>query len=292
MFGEEVAPLLIFKGGAISFCRFFHTLQSACRFYAAFMLIRGSMTKRMRILSGLLALGILLPMGFGSIAFAQNKKEGDQFRSLFATKDPVSPYEITRFDAQGIGKFTLDRTHAQYAFLKFDNSDEVWVLSDISGPRGDIFLRNDITQVVLRFASVGGATLYKNDPNGVPAQIIGKAESVIPLEKRFSGSIQKALEIAANNFENRGLDLGIEVSGSLPAALVCDALNNLNIALAQSKVLKIAASKGKLGKIRISRAPQTFVLLRNGIMEIGLTPGISYGGRPSSAAFAYAIGVK
>ncbi len=228
----------------------------------------------------------------GTDAIAQNKKDSDQLRSLFATKDPISPHEVTRFDAHGAGKFTLDRSHAPYNFLKFDNSDEVWVLFENSGPRGDVFLHNDITQLVLRFASVGGATLYKNDPNGVPAQITGKSEKIAPIEKRFTGSLQKATEIGFNNFENRGLSISIEVSGTLPAALVYDALNNLNIALAQNKVLKAAAEKGKLTRIRISRAPQTFVLIRNGIMEIGLTPGISYGGRPSSAAFSYAIGIK
>lgn len=238
------------------------------------------------------ALCAILSLNLFQSASAQSKKEGDQFRSLFATKDPISPHLITRFDTQGGGKFTLDRAQAQFNLLKFDNSEEVWVLNEISGPRGDIFLRNDITQVILRFASVGGATLYKSDPNGAPAQIIGKGDAIAPIEKRFNGSVQKATEIAANNFENRGLNVDIEVEGVLPPALVYDALNNLNIALSQSKVLKMAVGKGKLDTIRISRAPQTFVLMRNGIMEIGLTPGINYGGRPSSAAFAYAIGVK
>lgn len=256
------------------------------------MSINDPMAKRIRILTRIFATCALLPMGFSNAAFARHFGDGDQFRSLFATKDPISPYAITRFDAQGSGKFTLDRTGQQFSFVKFDNSEEVWALSEISGPRGDIFLRNDITQVVLRFASVGGATLYKQDPNGVPAQIIGKGDGLAPIEKRFGGSLQKATEIAYNNFEARGLEIDIEVSGVLPASLVYDALNNLNIALSYAKVLKIAAAKGKFTRIRISRAPQTFVLLRNGIMEIGLTPGISYGGRPSSAAFACSIGVK
>ena len=82
---------------------------------------------------------------------------------------------VVRFSSQGGPAFVLDQT-SNRPLLRFDGSNEIWVLRPSAGLRGDIYYRNDVGEVMLRTNRLGGVTLYTGAaPNGLPCAVVGEA---------------------------------------------------------------------------------------------------------------------
>lgn len=243
----------------------------------------------------LLELGLLLPLaliGTGVTAQSRNNNGQDaaEFRTLFSAREVETAPQISRVQVENGGGFTIDRTQSGAVLVQFDGSSEVWALQSSSGPRGDEFLRNDVGQVMLRITALGGITLYSTDEStGRAASVSGRGEAIISLYNKYNGSLQAAVERSVARFNPRLLpNLRIESVGGVPAALAYETLERAHDAVEDIPPSNFPQNR-RFRIIRVSRAPQAFVILQNQILEIGVTPGIGYAGRPSSSAIKAAI---
>jgi hypothetical protein len=248
--------------------------------------------RQIRIRPLLLSLVILFGAAYPYAARSEPRKQSSfpEFSRLFPTVAANKIPDVAHFNA-GRSGFSLDRTKRKQILFKFDSDDEVWVLKSVSGPRGDEFLRNDVGQVVLRINSLGGITIFNNsDSGGVAAELTGKAKGISPQNQIFSGSLQSAVDRSAGRFTGKYLQtIHIEVTGGLQSYLVYDALERVADGLSQIPPKYFNNKKYKIKKVRLNRAPNPFVILQDGTLEVGLTPGIGYSGRPSSAAVKLSI---
>ena len=240
----------------------------------------------------LFTLLILIGVAYPLIAHCEPKPKSSfpEFSKLFPSAAVNKIPDVAHFNAGNSG-FSLDRTKRKQILFKFDNADEVWVLKSVSGPRGDEFLRNDVGQVVLRINSLGGITIFNSsDSGGVAAELTGKSRGISPQNQVFNGTLQLAVDRSAGRFTGRYLQsVRIEVTGGLQSYLVYDSLERIADGLSQIPPKYFNNKKYKIKKVRLNRAPNPFVLLQDGTLEVGLTPGIGYSGRPSSAAVKLSI---
>lgn len=212
------------------------------------------------------------------------------FNSLFSSREAPKRPNISRLNIVGGGGLVLDRSNPEAILLQYDGSNEVWVLKSSSGPRGDEFLRNDIANVVLRITTFGSATLFTSgDANGKAASFSGSASAIPLLESKSAPNLQAVVDRALYQFSGHILpELSIEAPG-LPPVLVQDALLCAHTAVSMIAPIQFNVRGRRFKLIRIVRAPRPYVTLRRLVLEIGVTPGIGYSGRPSSAAIRDAI---
>ena len=225
----------------------------------------------------------------GQIILAQNDNGSNlDFSRLFPSVQNKNAAGSNHYNA-GTHGFTIDRGPNDI-LLKFDNSGEVWSLASASGPRGDEFLRNDVGQVMVRITSLGGVTLYSDSSSGgVAAETSGKLREIKSINTCFKGNVQTAVNEIVTRFTSPKVqNIRIEVRGGLPSYLVYDALERAVDGLA-SVPSRYIPQTHKIIVIKINRAPAPFVVLKGNVIEMGLTPGIGYAGRPSSSAIKYAI---
>lgn len=130
-----------------------------------------------------LVLAVLIPLVGAAPAAAQSKHNlrdalfGD--RAVADARKPPPP-PVARYVSEGGGAFVLDRASA-VPLLKFENSNEVWVLSPHAGPRGDVIYKNELGEPVLRATKLGGMTLFTADrPGGAAAAMMGRAQTIQP----------------------------------------------------------------------------------------------------------------
>lgn len=247
------------------------------------------MNARLKIIS----LSIFIAIAANMNALAQNNKDNPKeaaaFKALLTSKAPKQQ-SLSNFYEAGVNKrFTLDRSLKNIVLLKFENGSEVWALTPISGPRGDEFLRNDIGQTMVRITSFGGVTLYTpKETGGIPASLKGKAQSILKLEQSYVGNLRRVIDEIPEKFAQIQLSTPkIEIKDDLPPALINESI--LRIIDAFDKLPKNNKTANKVKLIRFNRATNCFVIFNKGILDIGLTPGISYAGRPSSFAISKAI---
>lgn len=102
------------------------------------------------------------------------------------TRSPAMP-RLARFRADTGDTFVLEVTGRGPAFLKYDDSGEVWSLSPTTGSRGDTIYKNDVGEAMLRTTRIGGLTVFTQDqPSGVAAALEGGAAD---LHDMISGPI-------------------------------------------------------------------------------------------------------
>ena len=91
----------------------------------------------------------------------------------FGSAPPIARYEI-----DATSRFVLDRGRGG-ALLKFETSPEVWALTAVMGPRGDVIYKNDTGAPVLRATRLGGVTLFTDTrPEGEAASLVGQASTL------------------------------------------------------------------------------------------------------------------
>lgn len=225
-------------------------------------------------------------------ASAQSKSSQDSldFNSLFSSREAPKRPNISRYQIVDGGSIVIDRSNPEAILMQYDGTSEIWVLKSYSGPRGDEFLRNDISNVVVRLTTFGGLTLFTpGNANGKAASFSGAAVAITPLEAKSAPSLQAVVDRALYQFSGHILpELSIEAPG-LPAVLVQDALSCAHRAVSTIAPAQFNVRGRRFKIIRIVRATRPYVVLRRLVLEIGVTPGIGYAGRPSSAAIRDAI---
>jgi hypothetical protein len=211
-----------------------------------------------------------------------------QIRSQSVTR--TTP-RIGRYSAATGQGFVLDQSGSQ-VLLRFDRSNETWVLRPSSAPRGDTIYRNDAGEQVLRVNASGGITLYSSrSPGGSPVSTeSGPVPSLEPqalgpvqlfnLMTRRSGLISDAV----------GRLVQINVYGDESEALCVEAL-----IVATDTVIRIARSPSakpfleRLRVITIIEGNRSAVTYQRGELRVVVDPSRGVAGRPSSARIIRAI---
>jgi hypothetical protein len=195
---------------------------------------------------------------------------------------------LARFRADTGDTFVLETAaNNGPAFLKYDDSGEVWALQPTTGPRGDTIYKNDVGEAMLRTTRLGGMTVFTQDrPGGMAAAFSGSAQD---LHNIISGPIAifqvllsasvRATHAAGHTvkFEAKELDPGTE-------AVFADAAN-----LAAQAFVRVE-HKGRAGRDALNRYGKVnFVNGRPpGVQVLGeevritVTPDLGFAGRPSS----------
>ncbi len=102
------------------------------------------------------------------------------------TRSPAMP-RLARFRTDTGDTFVLEVTARGPAYLKYDDSGEVWSLDASTGSRGDTIYKNDVGEAMLRTTRLGGLTVFTQDrPSGVAAALEGGA---VDLHSMISGPI-------------------------------------------------------------------------------------------------------
>ncbi len=106
------------------------------------------------------------PTDFGDMLFGRPPAD---------TRSPAMP-RLARFRADTGDTFVLEVTAHGPAYLKYDDSGEVWALDASTGSRGDTIYKNDVGEAMLRTTRLGGLTVFTQDrPGGVAAAFEGGA---------------------------------------------------------------------------------------------------------------------
>lgn len=172
----------------------------------------------------------------------------------------------------------LDMT-GPYAALILDGSEEVWALSKVSGPRGDMLLKTDTGRIMLRLTDLGAATLYRNEASlGEPVTIGQTAAFIAPMGVRSDVRLNReSALIHLAPFMSDETKLSFAPGADNDPDLLRSALANLK------QALKVMGDKRPLlGHIEFQTAARPSAHFDGHAFIIALTPGQGFAGRPSS----------
>ncbi len=194
-----------------------------------------------------------------------------------------------RYESQSGADFVFDRSR-RTALLKFSKGTEIWALTPTPGPRGDIIYKNDLGQPVVRTTRLGGLTLFTREhPEGMPAAPVGPAQPFRPpvltpqalvqqLTKasgRASRAAQRLIPFEAG-VQGREVTPGSSFLVADAASVAADAITRLS-ATAPGR-----GAVSRVKKVRILYGPRPTARIREGMLEIIITPAHGMAGRPSS----------
>jgi hypothetical protein len=190
------------------------------------------------------------------------------------------------------GGFVLDRgDHG--AFLKFDDSPEIWVLTRARGPRGDMIFTDDLGEPVLRTTRLGGVTVFtRRHPEGSAAALAGASAPLRPSPVSPGQLMQRMVVATLRASRAAGRPISFVAGGADLAsrAVIADAA-----LVASEAMVAFSATPGGRGMLsRVSRvdiAPgrRVAAALAGGDVKITVVPADGLYGRPSSAMVMRAL---
>ena len=121
-----------------------------------------------------LAGGVAAALIAGGAARAGPFNLGDE---LFGHRPPKPPpVGVYRDSADSDPPFILDRSTPSVMLLRFEDSQEIWLLTAHPASRGDVIYKNDVGEPMLRATRLGGLTVFTPDrPDGMPAAFVADA---------------------------------------------------------------------------------------------------------------------
>ncbi|MHB8529805.1 MAG: DUF4908 domain-containing protein [Caulobacteraceae bacterium] len=230
--------------------------------------------------------------GFASPALAAPAWLRDALGAEHEEGAAVAP-PVARYRIDEGGMFTLDRSTRE-PLLKFEDSPEVWALSPVRGPRGDIIYRNDLGQPVLRATKLGGMTVFTSRrPAGSAASLAGPTS---PLRLTPLGPValyQRLFQASVRSSRIAQHLIGFDAPDASPSsdALIADAA--VIVVSALSNLSSRAGGKARLariGKIAFLEGGKPSINLRGEIVTITVAPSYGVAGRPSSGRILQALG--
>lgn len=228
-------------------------------------------------------------MTLATPAFSQN---GRSLSDVLRGSPPSAGPLIGRYISDHGPGFVLDRSNPT-PLLKFDNSDEVWVLRPKPAGRGDTVYVNDAGEVVLRATRLGGLTIFTDErPQGAPVALRGGAAPLPTNISMSPGQLVRRLREAGvriadvlPKFEKINFD-----TDSVAAPMVAEA------AWLAAEVIEDAVRHnrklGGLGKMKtmvVRDGPSPSADLQGQSLVITVTPGMGLAGRPSSERIRKAL---
>lgn len=224
--------------------------------------------------------------GFGSPAFAGH----DTLRNALGLEHMdegragASPL-VARYLIDEGGVFVLDRSTSR-PLLKFDDSPEIWVLTQARGPRGDIIYKNDMGETVLRATRLGGMTVFTaKRPGGSAAALIGPTAPlrmptlgpVVLYQRLFQASV-RATRAAQHLVEFEAPD-----ADAYSDALIADAaVITVEAFVSMSSQPDGRQFLSRVGKIAFVEGARPSAALQGGVLTIMVAPKQGIAGRPSS----------
>jgi hypothetical protein len=208
---------------------------------------------------------------------------GDQFHSTPS---------VARFVIDEGGAFVLDRSQRP-PVLKFDDSPEIWVLTQSRGPRGDILFKDDVGDVLLRATKLGGMTVFTSRrPQGSAAALVG---ATTPLRLAYMGPAalyQRMIQASIRCTRLTRHLVGFEAPDAdvKSAALIGDSAS-----LAVEAMIKVSGQPGggaavnRISKVVVAKAASPTAWLQRSVLVIYVTPAQGLAGHPSSARISQAI---
>ena len=236
--------------------------------------------------------GVILAFGVAAAGFVPGPAAGQaRFTqgqgNLFGGRGraEVAP-PVAKYVAPDDRAFVLDRS-GQTPLLKFEGSQEVWVLRPAPGPRGDVIYKDDLGRQVVRASRMGGMTVFTADrPGGMPAALAGQAVSIRPAaispEALLGHFVRQA--VRASRSAGRKIRFVTE-SDATPATstLFADAAT-----IAAEAVVRSAGRAGgggvvgRLRRVSFVEGPQPAAAVRGDVLRITVAPRYGLAGRPSS----------
>ncbi|HEY1448677.1 MAG TPA: DUF4908 domain-containing protein [Caulobacteraceae bacterium] len=199
---------------------------------------------------------------------------------------------VARFVIDEGGAFVLDRSHRPPT-LKFDDSPEIWILTQSRGPRGDILFKDDIGDTLLRATKMGGMTVFTSRrPEGSAAALIG---ATTPLHLSYMGPAalyQRMIQASIRSTRLTHHLVGFQAPDAdvKSAALIGDSAS-----LAVEAMIRVASQPGggaavnRINKVVVAKAASPTAWLQHGVLVVYVTPAQGLSGHPSSAKIAQAI---
>lgn len=218
------------------------------------------------------------PFGLGDLIFGNKHAE-----------ERAALPRLARFKADTGDSFILEVSSGSGpAFLKYDDSGEVWALNPTPGPHGDVIYKNDVGEPMLRTTRMGGLTIFtREQPSGIAAAVDGGAPDLHSL--LVSGPIallQALIRASAHASQAAGHKVLFEAPDTGPGAepVFADAAS-----LAAQAFVRVDR-KGEAGKAALQRCGKVAFLNGRppGVRMVGqelritVTPDLGFAGRPSS----------
>lgn len=239
-------------------------------------------TARVKVACAALAVACAALGAGGASAFALDQQSlGD--RIMGQGRRDVAP--AARFACQAGPAFILDQSGPR-ALLRFEGTDEIWVLRPRAGPRGDIFYRNDVNEPVLRATRLGGVTLYTSDrPGGLPCALQGAAQPLRMGDYNLPRLANHLLREAARGFRALGHPLEIAAPEVDPGeeAVYAEAVTLAVDALQRASDNGGRQRASRVRTIRVVEGPSPGVAYAAGVLTLTIAPRLGVAGRPSSA---------
>ena len=202
------------------------------------------------------------------------------------------------FTSEGGPSFILDES-GRLPLMRFQGSNEIWVLRQTAGVRGDIYYRNDVGEVVLRATRLGGLTLYTaGAPGGLPCAFDNRSQA-LRLREHDAQSLFRHLlrEAARGGLAIRG-SAGRRVGLEILALEVDDRSSDIvgdTASVAVDAIVRLssqAAGRERLSSLRtisIDLGDRPDARRDGSRLVITVVPRLGAGGRPSSARIMRAL---
>lgn len=194
---------------------------------------------------------------------------------------------VARYNADRGDGFVLDRV-ARTPLLRFDDSQEIFVLFPSPGPRGDVIYKNDAGEAVLRVSRLGGVTLFTDSrPMGAAAYVVGQAGALRPTTSLGPNGLFSVLAEASRRASRAAQHLiSFDAPETTPSSetVFADAFS-----IAADAFVRMGAAGGR-GRGVIARVMEVSflpghapdVVVGGARVEIVIAPEMGVAGRPSS----------
>lgn len=192
---------------------------------------------------------------------------------------------VARYTA-GEQAFVLEQRGGQ-AMLRFEGSDEIWVLRPQTGPRGDLIWRNDAGRTVIMASRLGGMTVFTpTAPGGAPAEFASAAQgfqlpTISPqalLRLLVEASVRASQAVRHAVYFEGPLDIR---PGEEPVLADAALIASRGIARAAGSRRPPPATQ-RLRWVRLSRGANVGAAMANDTMTVTVNPARGAAGRPSS----------
>jgi hypothetical protein len=179
--------------------------------------------------------------------------------------------------------FIFDRT-ASPPLMRFESSQEIWVLQPEPGPRGDTIYKNDLGEPMLRATRLGGLTLFTiESPGGTAVALQGEAPPIHPpavlsptaLFQRLAQASAHASHVMQRLVEFDAPDVMPESAYLVAdaAAVTAEAIAGLDRKTRESlKLTRVVFVPGHAPAAKFT----------DGVLQITVAPARGVAGRPSS----------
>jgi hypothetical protein len=195
---------------------------------------------------------------------------------------------LARFRADTGDTFVFEVADGGPAFLKYDDSGEVWALSPTAGPRGDTIYKNDTGEAMLRTTRMGGLTVFTRErPAGIAAAIEGGAADLhnllvagpIALYQVLLRASTRASLSAGHTVPFEALDT---TTGTEPVFADAASLTAQAFLRVQHRGPAGQSALRRCAKVAFVNGRPPGVAMVGPELRITVTPDLGFAGRPSS----------